>query len=106
MCKYGGLLQSFKYKNSAAQIATCGLVGFTTKRKGQGRNNYWKSKQTLWWQGKSYVRKSKEYQNLLNRAYNALSTNKNFMKALNAAGDKTVFTHKIEHNNRKENCIN
>jgi len=100
-----GLLQSFKYENVESQRITCAFTGFAAKKKGSGRNKQWKSKQTLWWNGVAYPRKSKDYQRLLDRAYNALYTNENFRKALEAAGQKTIFTHSIGHSNRKETVL-
>jgi len=100
-----GLLQSFKYENISSQKITAGLVGFAAKKKGSGRNKQWKSKQCLWWNGETFPRKSKEYQKLLDRAYNALYSNENFRKALTAAGDKTIFTHSIGRSNRKETVL-
>jgi hypothetical protein len=100
-----GLLQAFKFENTDAQKITCALTGFNAKKKGSGRNKYWKSKQTLWWNGFSYPRKSKEYQRLLDRAYNALYKNENFKKALEAAGTKTIFTHSIGRSNKKETVL-
>lgn len=100
-----GLLQAFKYENVDSQRITCTLTGFAAKKKGRGRNKQWQGKQTLWWNGLAYPRKSKEYQRLLDRAYNALYENENFRKALEAAGEKTIFTHSIGHNNRKETVL-
>lgn len=100
-----GLLQSFKFENTESQEITCSLTGFGAKKKGSGRNTRWKSMQTLWWRGVAYPRKSKEYQRLLNRAYNALFTNESFKEALNAAGAKTIFTHSIGNSNRKETVL-
>ena len=99
-----GLLQSFKFENIESQRATCQLVGFAAKKKGFGRNNYWKSKQTLWWNGFAYLRKSKEYQILLNRVYNALYENEDFRKTLLDAGS-AIFTHSIGKNNEKETVL-
>lgn len=99
-----GLLQAFKFENIDSQILTCSLTGFDAKRKGSGRNNYWQSKQTLWWKGIAYPRKSKEYQNLLNKAYNALFENAEFRKTLADAGD-AVFTHSIGRNNQKDTVL-
>lgn len=100
-----GLLQAFKYENTEAQKATCQLVGFAAKKKGSGRNSYWQQKQTLWWNGKSYPRKSKDYQFLLNRAYNTLYTqNESFRKCLEDAGS-AIFTHSIGRNNIKETVL-
>lgn len=100
-----GLLQAFKFENEDSQKITCSLVGFAAKKKGSGRNKYWQSKQTLWWKDKAYPRKSKEYQDLLNRAYNALYTNENFRKTLEDSGAKTIFTHSIGKNNEKETVL-
>ena len=100
-----GLLQSFKFENEDAQRQTCLLVGFQAKKKGRGRNKRWKSMQTLWWQGVSYKRDSKEYQNLLNRAYNALYTqNESFRQCLSDAKN-AVFTHSIGNSNKKETVL-
>ena len=100
-----GLLQAFKYENTDSQKATALLVGFAAKKKGRGRNSYWQEKQTLWFNGKSYLRKSKDYQFLLNRAYNALYTqNESFRKCLEDAGN-AIFTHSIGKNNVKETVL-
>lgn len=100
-----GFLQALKFENISSQLMTCALVGFTAKKKGRGRTKYWQQKQTLWWNGASYPRKSKAYQYLLNRAYNALyEQNENFRNALNAAG-AARFTHSIGRNNKKETVL-
>lgn len=100
-----GLLQSFKFENENAQVATCALAGFQAKKKGRGRNIYWQRMQTLWWKGVAYPRKSKEYQKLLDRAYNALyEQNETFRKTLEAAG-KAIFTHSIGNSNRKQTVL-
>lgn len=100
-----GLLQAFKFEKVDSQIATCQLVGFAAKKKGSGRNSYWQEKQTLWFNGKAYPRKSKDYQHLLNRAYNALYTqNESFRKCLEDAGS-AIFTHSIGNNNEKETVL-
>lgn len=100
-----GFLQSLKFENTNSQIATCALVGFRAKKKGKGRNKQWKSKQTLWWNSVAYPRKSKEYQSLLDRAYNELyGQNENFYKALKDAKE-AVFTHSIGNSNKKETVL-
>ena len=100
-----GLLQSFKFKNIESQKITCLLSGSIAKIKGSERNKYWKSKQTLWWKGKSYRRSSKEYQKLLDKAFTALYTNEKFKQELEAAGIKTIFTHKMGKSNKKETVL-
>lgn len=47
----------------------------------------WKKTQTLYWRGTIYRRDSKEYQELLDRAYEALSKNDGFRRALLASGN-------------------
>lgn len=100
-----GLLQSFKFENLEAQEYTCSMIGFQAKKKGTGRNKRWKQMQTLWWRGVAYPRKSKAYQRLLNRAYNALyEQNESFRKCLEDAG-KAIFTHSIGRSNEKETVL-
>lgn len=99
-----GLLQSFKFENVEIQQYVCSLIGIFAKRKGQSRNKAWKSKQTLWWKGKPYLRKSKDYQDLLTRAYNALFENEKFRSDLLSTGD-AVFTHSIGKNKESETVL-
>lgn len=87
-----GFLQSLKFKSPEMQKAVCQLVGKAAKFK--GKHKKWFQDQKLYWQGVEYPRDSKEYQNLLNRAYNALYKNEGFKKALMASG-KANLTHTI-----------
>lgn len=100
-----GLLQSLKFENVESQAITCTLSGFAAKKKGRGRNKFWMSRQTLWWKGEAFKRKSKEYQVLLDRIYNALYANESFRKALADSGSKTIFTHSIGKPNKKETVL-
>lgn len=90
-----GFLQSLKFSNPEMQKYVCTLVGIKAKRKGSKKN--WKQKQILYWQGKEYKRNSEEYQNLLDRAFEQLSTNKSFQKALLSSGNSKL-THSIGKN--------
>lgn len=99
-----GLLQSFKFDKPHIQEVVCTLTGLTAKRRGQKRNKAWKSKQTLWWKGKEYKRDSKEYQELLDWAFAALSENTSFERALLATND-AVLTHKIGRNKISETVL-
>ena len=92
-----GFLQALKFENIDSQKITCGFVGFAAKKKGKGRNKRWQSLQKLWWNGVAYDRKSKEYQELLTKAYDALSKNPDFRRDL-LATQNAVFTHSIGHN--------
>ena len=87
-----GLLQSFKFKNPEMQREVCKLVGKQAKFKGKKKK--WFKTQTLFWQGQEFQRDSVEYQELLDRAFEALSTNTSFQKALLATGNSPL-THNI-----------
>lgn len=87
-----GLLQSFKFKNPEMQREVCKLVGKQAKFKGKKKK--WFKTQTLFWQGQEFQRESAEYQELLDRAFEALSKNTSFQKALLATGDSPL-THNI-----------
>jgi hypothetical protein len=88
-----GLLQAFKFSNVEMQKEVCKLVGFAAKQKGANKN--WKTKQTLYWQGREYARKSQDYQDLLERAYSECARqNEGFRRALLATRD-AVLTHTI-----------
>ena len=87
-----GLLQSFKFSNPDIQKEVCKLVGKQAKFKGKKKK--WFKTQILYWQGKEFKRDSEEYQELLDRAFEALSTNESFKKALLATGNATL-THSI-----------
>ena len=87
-----GFLQSLKFKSPEMQEEICSLVGRAAKQRGFLKN--WKTRQTLWWRGVPIKRNSDEYQELLDRAYIALSKNTKFMKALKATHNATL-THSI-----------
>ena len=90
-----GFLQSLKFKNPEMQKEVCLLVGKQAKFKGK-KKKWWRT-QTLWWQGKEIDRHSQEFQDLLDRAFDALSQNKKFKNALIATGNSTL-THSIGKN--------
>lgn len=87
-----GLLQSFKFSNPEIQKEVCKLIGKQAKFKGKKKK--WYKTQTLFWQGKEFKRDSEEYQELLDRAFDALSTNEGYRRALLATGNSTL-THSI-----------
>lgn len=93
-----GFLQSLKFKNPDMQKQICLLVGGGAKRAGANKN--WQQHQILYWQGVEYPRKSDAYQKLLDRAYEALSRNDAFKRALLATGSATL-THSL--GSRKQN---
>ena len=97
-----GFLQSLKFKNIDMQKYVCTLVGKAAKYKGKDKK--WWQTQTLYWQGKKYKRDSKEYQLLLNRAYNALYQNEGFKKALEAS-KPSILTHSIGKNDESKTVL-
>lgn len=97
-----GFLQSLKFESIDMQKYVCTLVGKTAKFKGKKKK--WYRTQTLYWQGKAIKRDSDEYQNLLNKAYNALNKNEGFRKAL-LATNKANLTHSIGRSNTNETVL-
>jgi len=97
-----GFLQSLKFKSPEMQIEVCKLVGFAAKRRGKEKN--WQQTQTLYWRGIPIKRDSKEYQDLLDRAYTQLYNNTKFRNALEASGD-AVLTHSIGKSNENETVL-
>lgn len=87
-----GFLQSLKFANTDMQIYVCTLVGKQAKFKGKPKK--WWTTQTLYWRGVEINRHSQEYQDLLDRAYEALSKNDGFRKALLSTKD-AVLTHSM-----------
>ena len=90
-----GFLQSLKFKDAEMQKYVCTLVGKAAKFKGKPKK--WWTTQTLYWQGVEYKRESKEYQELLKRAYTELSKNAGFRRAILTSG-KSVYTHSMGKN--------
>ena len=99
-----GLLQSFKFDKPHIQVEVCKLVGKKAKFRGKKRNKAWKRAQTLWWKGVAYERKSKEYQELLDRAYDALATNTKFQNALLATRNATL-THSLGSSKQSDTIL-
>jgi hypothetical protein len=75
------------------QRHVCSLVGMAAKK--AGRNKNWQREQRLWWRGVPYDRHGKEYQELLDRAYEAMFRDSgSFRRALLASGD-AVLEHSM-----------
>lgn len=89
-----GWLQSLKFDKPHIQVEVCKLIGLAAKRRGQKRNKAWKRVQKVWWLGQEFDRHSQEYQQLLDRAYEALAKNSGFRNALLATGS-AVLTHSL-----------
>lgn len=97
-----GFLQALKFKNPEMQKVVCKLTGKTAKFKGKKKN--WWREQKLYWQGQEIDRHSQVYQNLLDRAFEALAQNSDFQKALLATGNSTL-THSIGKNDETKTVL-
>ncbi|MDH4263967.1 MAG: hypothetical protein OEV78_13095 [Spirochaetia bacterium] len=81
-----GFLQSLKFEKEHIQIEVCKFIGFAAKKRGKFKN--WKQNQTLYWKGIAYKRDSKEYQFLLDDAFDCLMcSSEKFRNALKASGN-------------------
>jgi dihydrofolate reductase/predicted NAD-dependent protein-ADP-ribosyltransferase YbiA (DUF1768 family) len=87
-----GFLQSLKFQDPEMQKHVCTLVGKKAKFKGK-KKKWWKT-QTLYWQGEAIPRDSERYQELLDKAFNALAENSSFRRALLATQNATL-THNM-----------
>lgn len=96
-----GFLQSLKHSNPEMQREICTYVGIKAKRAG---GTHWQRHQKLYWQGKAYVRTSKEYQELLDRAYDALYENQGFREALAATGN-AILRHSVGKHKQGETYL-
>ena len=97
-----GFLQSLKFKEPAMQVEVCKLVGKAAKFRGK-KKKWWKT-QILYWNGVEYARDSEEYQELLDKAFDALAQNTGFQKALLATNDSTL-THSIGKSKEQETVL-
>lgn len=97
-----GFLQSLKFSNPDMQVEVCKLVGKAAKFK--GKHKKWYRNQVLYWRNTKYTRDSKEYQDLLDRAYYELAKDDSFRKALLATGNANL-THSIGKNKITETVL-
>ena len=95
-------LQSIKFKDVEMQKFVCTLVGKSAKFK--GKNKKWFRTQTLYWNGVEIKRDSKEYDELLTKAFDCLFQNEGFRKAL-AATKGCSLTHSMGKNKKSETVL-
>ncbi len=86
-----GFLQALKFEDPTEQPVICNLAGIAAKKRGRTRNKAWESIQKLWWKGKEFDRSGREYQELLDRAFTALSQNEAFKAALRATEESSLI---------------
>ena len=94
-----GFLQALKFRKPKRQTEVCLLVGKEAKAAGS-KKRLWKLTGRLYWKGKRYKRKSREFDELRLCAYKALLTNDTFRSALESAKDKTLKHTMGKHNKR------
>ena len=98
-----GFLQSLKFKEPNIQREVCKLIGLKAKFKGKPKK--WWVTQTLYWNGEEIKRDSKEYQNLLDRAYTAMyEQSDSFRRALKASG-KANLTHSMGKSDKSSTVL-
>jgi predicted NAD-dependent protein-ADP-ribosyltransferase YbiA (DUF1768 family) len=98
-----GFLQALKVKAVTRQGDLCRMIGMAARNAGMAAK--WRKSQILYWQGRPMARSSVEYQDLLDRAYEALVVqNAAFRTALAATGD-AVLTHAVGRKDPTETVI-
>ena len=98
-----GPLQAFKHKNPEMQVHVCSLVGRAAKFKGK-KKKWWRD-QKLYWQGNEYDRHSPEYQQLLDRLFQAVfDQNESKRNALLATGN-AVLRHSMGKNDPSKTVL-
>ena len=95
-----GFLQSLKVNDRDESERLRDMYGKEAWKAGQAYTSAWQATQTLWWDGQPIYRQSPGYQNLLNRAYDALSENQEFRLALMKTLDGEL-THSIGHHDTR-----
>lgn len=98
-----GFLQGLKFSNPDMQVHVCTLVGRAAKFKGKGKD--WFRNGKLYWRGKEIDRFGPEYQELLDKAYEAMfNQSDSFRRALAASGNSTL-THSMGKNDEKRTIL-
>ena len=101
-----GFLQSLKFKDIKKQKHVCLLSGKEAKNSTRHTlaQTRWRITHNLYWQGKRINRFSDEYQKLLDRAYEALSQNSDFEKALKDSSPYTL-AHSIGKTDKRKTVL-
>ena len=99
-----GVLQSFKFPDPVKQEEVCALYWGSAKK--AGKNQDWQTEQALYWQGVSYPRDSVEYQELLDRLYQAaFDQDESFRDDLRVKAKEYKLTHSIGRNDIRETIL-
>ena len=97
-----GFLQSLKFESKDIQESVCKLIG--SKAKFRGKHKKWWRTQTLYWRGVEIKRNSQEYQDLLDKAYQAMyDQSESFKKALHITSGQ--LTHSLGKTKQSETVL-
>ena len=94
-----GFLQSLKYQDVDKQRQVCSMNGKNAKNM---TSSHWQIEQIVWWKGSAINRQSKEFQELIRRAYKAMfEQNEHFRKALMSTRGMKLYHSQGEQNSYK-----
>ena len=95
-----GLIAGLTYKDPIEQMRIFLLHGIEAKN----ATKPWQYSMNVYWQGKPIDRRSQEYQDLFDDAYNALYTNADFRKTLDSTKGKQLV-HSIGQRDRMKTLL-
>lgn len=98
-----GFLQALKFRSAKKQINICALSGKAAKKAGK-RKFFWKITGNVYWQGERYKRDSRQFDELLCRAYRQLSKNETFYNALKSTMGKRL-SHFIGNHDKSKTIL-
>lgn len=98
-----GFLQSLKYRSAKKQIRICALSGKAAKKAGK-RKFLWKITGNVYWQGQRYKRDSRQFDELLFKAYGQLAKNEAFYRALKSTAGKQL-SHSIGKHDKSKTIL-
>ena len=91
-----GFLQSLKYQDTGRQRQICSMKGKNAKNM---TLSHWQTDQIVWWKGTEINRQSKEFQDLIRRAYQAMfEQNERFRIALMSTRGIKLYHSQGEQN--------
>lgn len=94
-------LQSLKFKNINKQKKICSLTAKESE-KAEKHHNLWRLSKMLYWNGKRIDRYSKDYTELITKAYDAMAeSNSEFVKILLSTEYKILADFELEDSKRK-----
>ena len=99
---FESFLQCLKFSYPDEQLALASMCAKEAKEKGKTRS--WQMSGFLYWKGQPINRYGREYQQLLDRAYDALCENAEFAETLRRSKGKLLI-HTIGKNRRKDSVL-